>query len=174
MKHICIIGGTGMLAEVTKWYADNNSIVSVIARNEEKMNRMKSACSHPENIKAIYVDYRDSTKLHQSLKLNIKEYGPLVEAVVWLHADGLEALPILFDLVEEKSKVWQVIGSKANAEQLRKQFDSAKGFEYNHIQLGCVKVNNQQIWLTNLEIATGVIRSIQSNRSYSLVGELPS
>ncbi len=161
-----------MLAEVTKWYADNNSIVSVIARNEEKMNRMKSACSHPENIKEIYVDYRDSTKFYQSLKQNIKEYGSLVEAVVWLHADGLEALPILFDLMEGKSKVWQVIGSKANSELLRKQYGTTKSIKYNHIQLGCMKDNNQQRWLTNLEIATGVIRSIQSDCSYNLVGEL--
>lgn len=163
-----------MLAEVTKWYADNNNIVSVIARNEEKMNQMKSRCSHPENIKTIYVNYRELIELRKLLMQNIKEYGPAVEAVIWLHTDGLEALPIVFELMNEKSKVWQVIGSKANAEQLRKQFSPSKSMEYNHIQLGSITENNSQRWLTNFEIANGVIRSIQSGHSYSLIGEISS
>jgi len=174
MKHICIIGGTGMLAEVTRWYADNNYIVSVIARNEEKMNKMKDSCSEPENIKAIYLDYRDLTKLHQSLEQNIKEYGPLSEAVIWVHSDGLHALSTVFELVEENSNVWQVIGSKANAEDLRKQYYPQKDLEYNFIQLGFFRENDRQRWLTNFEIADGVIRAINSGQPYSLIGEISS
>lgn len=174
MKHICIIGGTGMLAEVTKWYADKNCIVSVIARNEGKMNRMKDSCSHPENIKAIYLDYRDSADLYDVLQKNVEIYGPLTEAVVWLHSDGLHALTTVFELMEERSKVWQVIGSKAIAENLRKQYSPQKDFEYNFIQLGFVIENDRQRWLTNSEIASGVIHSIKSGQPYSLVGEISS
>ncbi|MFJ8066283.1 short-chain dehydrogenase [Psychrobacillus sp. NPDC096426] len=174
MKHVCIIGGTGMLAEVTRWYADNNQIVSVIARNVEKMNRMKDPCSNPQNIKAIYLDYRDLTKLHQSLEQNIKNYGPLSEAVIWVHSDGADAISTVFELMEENSKVWQVIGSKTNAENLRKQYQPPKNLEYNFIQLGFLIENDRQRWLTNFEIADGVIRSIQSGRSYNLVGEISS
>lgn len=172
MKHVCIIGGTGMLAEVSKWYADNNHTVSVIARNEEKMNRMVDACANPEHIKAIYLDYRDLIKLHQSLEQNIKEYGPLTEAVVWLHSDGLHALSTVFEMMEEKSNVWQVIGSQANAENLRKQYQPQKDLEHNFIQLGFLRENDRQRWLTNTEIADGVIQSIQNGRPYSLVGEV--
>lgn len=174
MKHVCIIGGTGMLAEVTKWYADNNYVVSVIARNEEKMNRMKGACSNPENIKAIHLDYRDSSKLYELLKRNISEYGPLLEMVVWLHSDGLNALPLIFGLLDEKSKVWQVIGSKANAESLRKQYQPSKDIAYHFIQLGFIRENNSQRWLTNTEIANGVIQSIVSGHAYNLIGETSS
>lgn len=174
MKHVCIIGGTGMLAEVSKWYADNNHTVSVIARNEEKMNRMKDSCSNPGNIKAIYLDYRDIAKLHRLLKQNIKEYGPLTEAVVWLHSDGLHALSTVFELVEEKSNVWQVIGSQINAENLRIRYQPQKDLKYNFIQLGFVRENNNQRWLTNFEIADGIIHSIQAGHLYSLVGEISS
>lgn len=172
MKHICIIGGTGMLAEVTKWYADSNHIVTVIARNEEKMNRMKDSCPNPVNIKAIYLDYRDAAKLYNALQKNIQVYGPLTEAVVWLHTDGLHALSTVFELVEEKSNVWQVIGSKANAKNLQKQYQTQKDIAYNFIQLGFVKENDRQRWLTNEEIASGVIRSISSGQPYCLIGEI--
>ncbi|GGA40269.1 hypothetical protein [Psychrobacillus lasiicapitis] len=174
MKHICIIGGTGMLAEVSKWYADNNHLVSVIARNEEKMNRMKDSCSKPENIKAIYLDYRDATDLHNALRKSIEVYGPLTEAVVWLHSDGLHALSTVFEWIEEKSNVWQVIGSQANAEHLKKQYYPEKDLEHKIIQLGFVRENDRQRWLTNVEIADGVIRSILAGQSYSLVGEISS
>lgn len=174
MKHICLIGGTGMLAEVTRWYADSNHIVSVIARNEEKMNRMKDSCSNPENIKAIYLDYRDAADLHNALRKNIEVYGPFTEAVVWLHSDGLHALSILFELVEEKSKVWQVIGSQGNVANLRKQYQPQKDIQYKFIQLGFVRENDRQRWLTNVEIATGVIHSIKTGLPYSLVGEISS
>ncbi|MFJ5770953.1 hypothetical protein [Psychrobacillus sp. NPDC093180] len=174
MKHICIIGGTGMLAEVSKWYADNNYIVSVIARNEEKMNRVKESCSNTENIKAIYLDYRDTTELYKALRKNVQVYGPLIEAVVWLHSDGLHALSTVFELIEEKSKVWQVIGSQANAEKLRKQYQPQKDIEYNFIQLGFVSENDRQRWLTNVEIAHGVIHSVQVGQHYNLVGKISS
>lgn len=172
MKHICIIGGSGMLAGVTKWYVDNDHIVSVVARNEEKMNRMKDSCSNPENIKAIYLDYRDLTKLHRSLEQNKKEYGPLSEVVIWVHSDGLDVISTVFELLEEKSKVWQVIGSQANAENLQKQYHPKKDLEYNFIQLGFLRENNSQRWLTNNEIADGVIHSILSGKSYNLIGEI--
>ncbi|MFJ7973295.1 hypothetical protein [Psychrobacillus sp. NPDC096389] len=174
MKHICLIGGTGMLAEVTRWYVDNNHIVSVIARNEEKMNRMKDSCSNPENIKAIFLDYRDTAELYNALRKNIEVYGPLKEAVVWLHSDGLHALSILFELVGEKSKVWQVVGSQGNVENLRKQYQPQKDIQYNFIQLGFVRENDRQRWLTNVEIADGVIHSIKTGLPYSLVGEISS
>jgi hypothetical protein len=172
MKHVCVIGGTGMLGEVTKWYADNNYLVSVIARNKEKMNRMKDSSSNPENIKAIYLDYRDSTKLHESLKQNIIEYGPLLEMVVWLHSDGLHSLLVVFELLEEKRKIWQVIGSKANSQSLREQYQPAKDIQYNFIQLGSFRENNNQRWLTNNEISDGVIQSILSGHAYNLIGEI--
>ncbi|MEK4487295.1 hypothetical protein MHH81_17360 [Psychrobacillus sp. FSL H8-0484] len=172
MKHICIIGGSGMLAGVTKWYADNDYIVSVVARNEEKMNRMKNACSNPENIRGIYVDYRDSTKLEESLQQNINRYGPFSEAVVWVHSDGLNALITVFELLEEKTAVWHIIGSKGNAQNLQKQYYSTKDIQYNLIQLGFLRVNNSQRWLTNKEIADGVIYSIRSGDSYNLIGEI--
>lgn len=174
MKHICIIGGTGMLAKVTRWYAENNHIVSVIARNEAKMNRMKDSCSNPENIKAIYLDYRDTAELYTELQNSIQIYGPLTEAVAWLHSDGLHALSTIFELIEENSNVWQVIGSQANGEKLRKQYQPQKDIQYNFIQLGFVRENDRQRWLTNVEIADGVIHSIKTGLSYSLVGEISS
>ncbi|SES38780.1 hypothetical protein [Psychrobacillus sp. OK032] len=174
MEHIFIIGGTGMLAEVTRWYAEQNHIVTVIARNKEKMNRMKDSCSEPENIKAIYLDYRDSAELYKSLWKNIQVYGPLTEAVVWLHSDGLHTLPTVFEIMEEKSNVWQIIGSKANAEDLRKQCQPQKDLEYNFIQLGFLKEYDRQRWLTNFEISDGVIHAINSGQPYSLIGEISS
>lgn len=174
MNHVCIIGGTGMLAEVTKWYADHHHLVSVIARNEEKMNRLKRSCSNPNNIKAVYVDYRDSDKLHESLKQNISRYGSISKTILWVHSDGLQALPVVFELIEEKSTVWQIIGSKAIAKAFRNQYKPSKKVTYNLIQLGFIRQHNSQRWLTNTEIADGVIRSILSGKEYSLIGEVTS
>ncbi|MFF2754860.1 short-chain dehydrogenase [Psychrobacillus sp. NPDC058041] len=172
MKHVCLIGGTGMLAEVTKWYADNNHIVSVVARNEEKMNQLKNSCSNPENIKAVYVDYRDFVKLNESLKQSINRYGTFSEAIIWIHSDALLALPVIFELLEEKSTAWQILGSKANAKTFRNQYQPSNNVIYNFIQLGFIRQNNSHRWLTNTEIADGVICSILSGKEYSLIGEV--
>jgi hypothetical protein len=172
MKHVCLIGGTGMLAEVTKWYADNNHIVSVVARNEGKMNQLKNSCSNPENIKEVYVDYRDLAKFQESLKQNIKRYGLFSKAVIWIHSDVLLALPVIIELLEEKSAVWQILGSKANAKAFRTQYQPSQNVTYNLIQLGFIRENNSHRWLTNTEIADGVIRSILSGKEYCLIGEV--
>lgn len=172
MKHICIIGGTGMLAEVTKWYAENDCIVSVVARNEEKLNRMKFSCSKPDNIKEILVDYRDSNTLQKLLKINIHKYGRYSEIVIWLHEDGLASLETIYRLLEEQSSIWHIIGSQRDAQQFRTLYQPTTKIGYHLIQLGFQRENDSKRWLTNNEIANGVIQSIQSGRSYNLIGEL--
>ncbi|MEI4771443.1 hypothetical protein WAX74_17590 [Psychrobacillus sp. FJAT-51614] len=172
MKHICIIGGTGMLGDVTKWYADKNFIVSVVARNGEKLNQLKLSCSKPDNIKESLVDYRDSNTLEESLKKNIYKYGPFSEMVIWMHEDGLSSLETIYKLLEEQSVIWQIIGSQRDTQQFRTQYQPSTEVVYNLIQLGFQTENNSRRWLTNSEIANGVIQSIQSGRSYNLIGEL--
>ncbi|MDF2065611.1 hypothetical protein [Bacillus sp. Cr_A10] len=172
MRHICIIGGTGMLAEVTKWYAENDCIVSVVARNEEKLNRMKFSCSKPDNIKEILVDYCDSNTLQKLLKNNIHKYGQYTELVIWLHEDGLASLETIYRLLDDQSSIWHIIGSQRDAQQFRTQYQPSTKIGYHLIQLGFQRENNRKRWLTNNEIANGVIQSIQSGRSYNLIGEL--
>lgn len=156
MKHICIIGGTGMLAEVTKWYAENDCIVSVVARNEEKLNRMKFSCSKPDNIKEILVDYRDSNTLQKLLKINIQKYGRYSGIVIWLHEDGLASLETIYRLLEEQSSIWHIIGSQRDAQQFRTLYQPTTKIGYHLIQLGFQRENDSKRWLTNNEIANGV------------------
>ncbi|TQR21700.1 hypothetical protein [Psychrobacillus vulpis] len=172
MKHICIIGGTGMLADVTKWYAESNYIVSVVARNVDKMKRMKKVCKNPEHIKSVFVDYRDSIRLAEALEQSIREYGPFSEVIAWVHHDGLDVIQTVFDLLEEKSIVWQVVGSTANVESLREQYNLPKEIQYRFVQLGFIRENNRRRWLSNEEIADGVIQSIRSGDSYNIIGEI--
>jgi short-subunit dehydrogenase len=60
MKHALVVGGTGMLAEVSLWLLENGYHVSIIARNMDRMNRLIEKKRFKSRVTPILVDYKNS------------------------------------------------------------------------------------------------------------------
>ena len=61
--HALVIGGTGMLKKVSMWLCDQGFRVSVIGRDEVKLENVKQASSAPENITCLPLDYQNDDDL---------------------------------------------------------------------------------------------------------------
>lgn len=68
MKHALVIGGTGMLSKVSTWLAANDYHVSVIGRNQEKMQRLLSSAESSLRMTPVLVDYTNDEELSKQLR----------------------------------------------------------------------------------------------------------
>ena len=167
-NHALVIGGTGMLADVSRFIAKEGSSVSVIGRSATKFKKLK-ADSPPDSIFPIQVDYY-SEALVTEVKEAIAERGPFDLIVSWTpNYSGLEQIckindqPISFRLVHVKGS--------------RRYFDDEEilipdNCKYEKVFLGFVVEGESSRWLTNDEISNGVIQQITSAKDERVVGQL--
>lgn len=173
-NHTLVIGGSGMLAEATLWLANRGDIVSVIARNEEKMEQLRKNAKHPENMNLIRVDYRKDKDWFDTLRNLQQKYGTPSLVVSWIHSDAPKAYPILFDVIGNQSKThWRLFEVRGSASALsQKRREVPKKCLYRLIILGFIRENGLSRWLTNHEISRGVIDAIKKDQTYSVVGQI--
>ena len=174
MKHALVVGGTGMLAGVSLWLAEKRYHVSVIARNENRMNTLISRASSPFSITPLFIDYSDENRLRKEMQRTSKQNGPPQLIIAWIHSTGRNALGII---AEEASKVggkngklYHVISSSTNLEEAVKSVEIPVGCLYRQIQLGFVIENGDSRWLTHEEIASGIIDAIRHDKLLHIVG----
>ncbi len=65
MPHALIVGGTGMLAEVSLYFARHGFTVSVIARNPSGLKKLIELKSEHGFINPVKVDYSDYGNLEK-------------------------------------------------------------------------------------------------------------
>ncbi|AQQ52585.1 short-chain dehydrogenase [Planococcus lenghuensis] len=171
MNHALVIGGTGMLADVTRWLAEQGYHVSVVARNPDKMQPLRTAGDvHP-----VFADYTNTAELIAGIIEQIRQHGPIALVVAWVHSNAPHALPAVIRLIDETEEKWslfQVLGSSWDQENIRKAVDVPATCRYHGIQLGFIVEEGQSRWLTNHEISAGVIEAIRTNAPISVIGTL--
>ncbi|MDQ0158312.1 hypothetical protein J2S77_000262 [Alkalibacillus salilacus] len=172
MKHALVVGGTGMLADLTIWLVKNGYHVSVIARDNSKMeNLMKRTGKH--NITPVLVDYREDKDLRYKLKEVYQINGKIDLIVAWVHSNAESVLEIIADELTNTIYYWDlfhVLGSSTDLEDLKKTINIHENCIYHTIQLGFILEENHSRWLTNKEISEGVIEAIKNNKSNHVVG----
>lgn len=171
-KRALVIGGTGMLSEVSLWLAGEGYLVSVVGRDAERMQRLTARCEH---ISPVLVDYKNEIQFAAGLERDKEEKGPVELVVAWIHSDAPVALGQVISTVNEQSGEWSlyhVHGSRADLQEVRKSVRIPAGCSYHQVQLGFVLEGEGSRWLRNEEIAGGVIDAISSRREVSLVGVL--
>ncbi|GAB2718524.1 short-chain dehydrogenase [Paenibacillus thermoaerophilus] len=173
MKQALVVGGSGMLAKTSLWLAENGYKVSVIGRNQEKLDKL---CQQNGRIVPVSVDYRDDDALSKKLERIIRS-GAIEMVVAWIHNDvAPNALQIVIDKISKqginKWRLFHVLGSGSNLDKIRSRLEIPAACEYRQVQLGFVLENNRSRWLTNDEIANGVIEAIRTNKNRHLVGTL--
>ncbi|MGG0240370.1 short-chain dehydrogenase [Bacillus rhizoplanae] len=171
--HVLVVGGTGMLQEVSKWFVAKGIHTSVISRNVNRLERIKNSCNAPEKVTCLAVDYHNSDELRAKVKNTMKKNGPVTLVVAWIHSTAVDALQIISEEIEVFSKKWElfhILGSNAYKSDKKVRYSSL--CSYYRIILGFVVEEKCSRWLTHGEIASGVIAGIQNKQQEWIVGTL--
>jgi hypothetical protein len=176
MKHALVIGGTGMLANVSLWLVNEGYHVSVIGRNSKRMNKLISLSKDESFITPILVDYNHDYELREQLDISIKENGQFDIVIAWIHTIGKNVLKNVisqdFSGSNHPWKLLHVLGSGSNLEDVKMQVTMEANCLYRQVQLGFVIEGETSRWLTDEEISNGVIESIKKDKLVNLVGVL--
>lgn len=170
-KHALLIGGTGMLSDVSIWFADQGYSVSVIGRSERKHLELKKKASYPDRINSLMVDFNDYPTLEKTVREAVQTYGPIYVVVSW--TPSLPALELVCKIVSEESSEWKLFHVKGS----RRYFEDDSPVvptecECCSIYLGFILEGNNSRWLTNQEISKGVIKSVEKDEKEFIVGTL--
>ncbi|WP_053220251.1 Rossmann-fold NAD(P)-binding domain-containing protein [Virgibacillus senegalensis] len=170
-KHALVIGGTGMLAQVSSWLASNFDTVSVIGRSEKKLDRLKKKAQDMNRINKLVVDYYELATLETKLKKAIEEHGPITLVVCW--SPYYPAVEMVSRLISEKMDSWQLYHVKGS----RRYFEDEAirlppACRYRQIYLGFVLTKDKARWLTHDEITDGVRKSIEKEEDTVVVGTI--
>ena len=71
--HALVIGGTGMLKKVSMWLCEKGFYVSIIGRDEVKLENVKRMSSAPENITCLSLDYHNDEDVKLAIKSTIEK-----------------------------------------------------------------------------------------------------
>lgn len=174
MRHALIIGGTGMLFDVSAWVAEQEDcILSIVGRKAAPINSLIDNLDDKTKITPLLVDYTNSTAFREKLNWTIKQNGPIDLVVAWVHSIGKNALHIVKDELSESGQNWRlfhITGSSSDLSKIKKELTIPPNCSYHQIQLGFIVENSSSRWLTHKEISAGVIDAIKNNWKRKVVG----
>lgn len=175
-QHALIIGGTGMLRELSLNIAKKYNTVSIIARDKKRLKDLvKEAKQFNGNIIPIALDYCNTKSLKKELEISIDKEGEFDLAIVWIHNTAPNAPYITAKFID--GDYYHILSSsygdpsKVHTERLHK-FKSFSNINYHEIILGFVVDNNYSRWLSHHEISTGIIKAIRKKQKNFVVGTL--
>ncbi|WP_102029336.1 short-chain dehydrogenase [Salirhabdus sp. Marseille-P4669] len=173
-KHALVIGGTGMLSDVTIWLNKKGYHVTVIGRRNETYQRLMSKVKFPKSITSLLVDYHDTDMLKELLLERIEKDGPIEVVVSWVHSSAPEVNPTVLALLDSFTKDnYHFFHVKSSTSSIHKQKPKVPvSGHYYEIYLGFKIIGNHSRWLTHQEISQGVIDAIHHKRAQTIVGQL--
>ncbi|MCL6445261.1 MAG: short-chain dehydrogenase [Alicyclobacillus sp.] len=168
--HTLVVGGTGMLAGVTKWLAEQGNIVSVVSRRADQVFSEVLAV----RLNPIAVDYRDSDKLRQRIAEAILVHGPVQLAVFWIHTDAPYAFRVISDEISSHAEVsWRLFHVRGSMAHLNPELPQIpSNCMYRQVILGFMLEESRSRWLTHAEISGGVVEAIRIDCERLVVGTL--
>ncbi|WP_103108307.1 short-chain dehydrogenase [Brevibacillus reuszeri] len=168
-----VVGASGMLTEVARWLAEQGYQVIVVGRDRAKLERVRDGSRYPHLFTLLSLDYGQTDQLREAMEQLIVEQGHIELIVAWIHSTAPEALSTIQQVLSRPKKTWNlyhVCGSRAWIKPpLVQEF---AGCSYHRIILGFVCEEKGSRWLTNEEIAQGVISAIQSKEPQTIVGSV--
>jgi saccharopine dehydrogenase-like NADP-dependent oxidoreductase len=174
-RHALVVGGTGMLRRVSLELARRGYTTSVIARSRGPLAEL--AAESGGRVQPIALDYRHTDELVRALDQAVAAHGPIELVVAWIHAVAPDAPLVVARAAAGKHRVdyFHVLGSAADDPsrpdpERRKRFAAVAGLAYHEVILGFVVESGSSRWLTNDEIAAGVLEAIDSGDSRRVVG----
>jgi NADP-dependent 3-hydroxy acid dehydrogenase YdfG len=173
-KHALVIGGTGMLRETTLWLEKQGYHVSVVARTQTKLNRIKEQAVDPENVSTYAVDYHDEGEFSDTINRVLDGNGAVDLVVVWIHSSAPKAFPVLVqNFASKQDSNWALYHVNGSTKEIPTAIpELPKQCSYHRIYLGFVIEMGWSRWLSNHEISNGVILAIDRNKPLHIVGTL--
>lgn len=177
--HALVVGGTGMLRGLTLALAGRGLVVSVIARNRDRLHALAAAAdSLTGAINPIPLDYRDGEELRSALRRALAAYGPVGLAVCWIHSTAPEAVGQIARVIGSRgarSRLFHVRGSAAanpaeKAQRLPEWLAHCPNVQYRQVILGFVVEGARSRWLTHQEISDGVLAAVDADAPFFIVG----
>ncbi len=168
-----------MLQGVSLYIATKGFDVTVVARDEQKLHGLRmEAAEKGANIRPRRLDYRVSPMFKSKIMDDCRIAGPIELAVTWIHSDAPEAPAIVADVIamgKKRCRMFDVLGSQQYDPTSFKK-DRADAFcaydtiDYHAVYLGFMLTGTCSRWLTNDEIAAGVITAIETDARETTVG----
>ncbi|WP_306798634.1 short-chain dehydrogenase [Oceanobacillus saliphilus] len=173
MQHALVIGGTGMLAKVTLDLVNRGYNVSVIGRNQTRMDQLMNMAEDSSKITPLFVDYRNENELKEAVRKTIRQNGRIDLAIAWIHSVAENALNIISAEISKTTVKWDlfhIVGSSSDLDQIKRKADVPKSCVYHQIQLGFMIDGTKSRWLTHDEIGAGVIKAMEKRQPVHIVG----
>ncbi|WNC16754.1 short-chain dehydrogenase [Brevibacillus brevis] len=170
-KEALVVGGSGMLAEVSRWLARTGYHVTVIGREQSRLDRVAEESDTPGSFTMLALDYRDTEALKQAVSDLVRHRGPVDVVVAWIHGTAPDALAAIQRELMGQKKEWllfHVCGSRAWIQP--PAVEEIAYCRYRRVILGFVTDAQSSRWLTHSEISRGVIRAMQTDEPLSIVG----
>jgi len=177
--HAIVVGGTGMLAAASLGFAAAGHDVSVVARNARRLAKLAETAARAGGLlRPVCVDYRDSEALAFGLGEAARDLGPPALAVVWAHSSAPDAPFVVAKACEfggRRVAFIHVLGSAAADPSLPDagrvaRFAAFPHLVYREVILGFVVEKGRSRWMTDDEIAAGVLRAVDTDAPRTLVG----
>lgn len=183
-RHALVVGGSGMLGGVCLWLAAEGWQVTVLARGLDRIRALAARASAEGSrgaIGAALADYTDDSGLAAAVEGAVRRHGAPGLVVAWIHSTAPRALGIVARVVREAAgdggsgvRLFEVVGS-AGADPGRLPIDAAEagaaGLVHRRVVLGWARTDTGGRWLTDAEIAAGVIAAIGAGAAVYQVGE---
>lgn len=160
MNHALVVGGTGMLSNVSLWLVNKGYHISIISRNSEKMIHLIHKSTKKFAITPLLVDYTNEKELKQKLLHTIIQNGEIKLLIAWIHPYAKNALNLILKEIPNKNlKIFHILNSRSDLKQIKSKLCLSENYLYRQIQLGFIIDNDCSRWLTHEEISNGVIES---------------
>src|SRR5699024_7539718 len=115
-KHAIMIGGTGMLSEMSKWVMQQATYTVIIGRNEQRLRRLQSDYG---SVHVKQLDYKDTHALRQMIQTAIVQHGAIDLVVAWIHSDAPYAIStIIHEICHLQRKKWRFFHIKGSSQHL--------------------------------------------------------
>jgi MobA-like NTP transferase domain len=151
--HVLVVGGTGMLAVLTRSLAARGHAVTCVSRRAARLG---------PHVASVPVDYRDPEALRLVLALAMESRGSIELAVCWFHTDAPDAPRLVAESIAPGARLVQVFGTR-----VWPLADVPLHIAYRQVVLGSAEGR----WLTHEEISTGVLEAVDADRPLYVVGE---
>jgi hypothetical protein len=170
-EHAVIVGGTGMLADATRFIRARSKRLTLVTRKAKPMG----LTTLPDE--TCRVDWRNEAAFSAALLPRISAVPPDL-ALLWIHLSGQRALLWLMrQLVMRPVLIVHVMGSSSgdpllDNDDIKSIIAKAPWVRYVTVVLGSKGLpDGRRRWLTDLEISAGTIEAIQNGRDV-VVGEI--
>ncbi|MBB6454163.1 hypothetical protein HNQ94_002614 [Salirhabdus euzebyi] len=171
-QHALVVGGTGMLADVSLWLVKKGYVVTVVGRRKEKYHQLLKRIDKPKFLSSIFVDYHQTEQLSEKLSMAVEKNGEFDVVVTWVHSSAPDAIPTIMNVQHSKNyDFFHVKGSSDYFEE-DNEFQIPENCNYHEVYLGFKVVGDHTRWLTHQEISEGVKDSIHHKRKQTVVGQL--